>query len=158
MALTVIKIAINKLDATHADFNTTLQGLCIQATISGATITYESGFVNYKVHSENISMATAIAVVGLGATVSNFPFFIEMVQTDSVPSGVPNRSYEDDNGNTVILDWVNWKLSNFDIHTATDGTKYLAGEANTGDIVTLNDFASVFDDCVDAATFTAAMG
>ena len=154
MALTEIKIAINKLNSAHADYSANVSGLAVQAVTSGATLNYDgNGNVIYKIHSNNLPMATAKTVVALGLEVKNYPFFIEMTPTDSVPSGVPNRL----NSDSTVKTWNDWKLSNFDIHTATDGTKYVAGEASVGDVVVFNDYSSVFDDCIDAETFSAAM-
>lgn len=157
MALTEIKFGITKVDATHADFNSTLQGLAIQAVISGATVKYSGGDVTYFVESSNIAMATAQAIVSLGAEVSNYPFFIKVVKANTVPAGVPNRDYTDDQGAAAVHTWESWKASAFDFATMDNGDIYVASEAHDGKVTKLNDFSTVFADCVDAATYTSLL-
>ena len=153
MALVDVSFSISKVDPNHADFNQNVQNLCIQAVVSGATVEYDGGTVVYKIHSENLPMATAQSLVGLGLSVKGYPFFIKMNPTDNVPTGVPNRLDSDSNVKT----WTTWKLSNYDFHTATNGDKYVSGEANTGEKVIFNDFSDIFSICYDAETWQAAM-
>lgn len=153
MALVKVSFSITKVDPNHADFNQNVQNLCIQAVVSGATVEYKGGNVLYNIHSENLPAATAKSLVSLGLDVLAYPFFIKMNPTDTVPAGVPNRLDGDGNAHT----WNTWKLANYDIHTATNGDKYISGEANTGTEVLFNDFSTIYNDCYDAETWKAAM-
>ncbi len=150
-----VTIAINKLNSQHADFNATLAGLCEQAVISGATNEYlGNGEVKYLISVENFPMTLGQAIVSFGCTVYKMPFFIKVAsESTNVPAGIPNRL--DGDGN--VLTWVNWKRSNFDFHTGTDSNIYLAAEANTGDVVELNDFMSESANLIDSMTFTSLM-
>jgi len=152
--LVEIKIDINKLNPLHADYDNTLFGLCQQAVISGATTTYKDGYVTYKIYSANLSMGIAQSIVGLGAEVNKMPFFIKVSSTSAnVPVGIPNREYQSEAGDPVVHTWESWKRDNFDFHTLTDGNTYIAAEANTGDVVKLNDFMSEASNLIDTMTF-----
>lgn len=145
-----IRISIDKLNPTHANYVDQLFDLCTQAVVSGASVKYDNGYASYLISPENMPMSLAQGVVALGAEVSAMDFFIKVSAPDAqVPVGVPNR--EDDEGN--IITWNDWKLPNHNFHNRNDGNMYIGANANTGDTVKLNDFVAVFADCIDAATF-----
>lgn len=145
-----IKIDVNKLDPNHPDYVDQLFDLATQAVVSGSTTKYANGFATYFIESARLPMTLAQGVVALGGEVNKMDFFIKVSAPDDlVPVGVPNR--EDGEGN--ILTWNEWKLSTHTFHNRNDGNMYIGANANTGDVVKLNDFVAVFADCIDSATF-----
>lgn len=153
-----IKMDINKLNPLHPDYVDMLYSLCQQAVVSGARTTYKDGFVTYKIHENNMSMNLAQTVIGLGAEINKMPFFIKVSSTSAtVPVGIPNREYTSEAGDPVVHTWESWKQDNFDFHVLTDGNTYLAAEANTGDVVKLNDFMSESSNLIDVATFKSLL-
>ena len=154
MAKVKVKIDITKLDSTHANYNSTLAGLCVQAVISGAKTESDTDFVTYTIDSKNLPMALAQGIVSL-AEVKGFPFFIKVDPSASVPSALPESTFIDEEGITQAKTWTQWKLANFEFHTMSNGFTYIAGEAYSTNEVIFNNFSSVFDDCIDTATFKA---
>lgn len=80
----------------------------------------------------DLDITTYMAIVGAGMTVEGFPVWIKMstaTYAAAVPSGIPNRSYVDGQGNTVIRDWDEWKADGHEHMDAEDGDKIVPGNS-----------------------------
>lgn len=154
-----VKIDINKLNPDHVDFSQTLYELCQRAVVSGAGITYDNaGSVVYAITPGNFPMALGQAVVALGCEVTGMEFFIKVSAPDAqIPVGVPHREYSDENGDEVIRTWSSWKLSNHNFTVLNDNNIYIGANAYNNKVPSLNDFATVFADCIDTMTFTSML-
>jgi hypothetical protein len=121
-----ITIADNKLNPEHADYSSTLAGLDFMAILRGATKKIVGENIEYDVTDSKVSIALALQLHGLGVEVQT-QYFIEVVPTDVVPEGIPERASTDE-GETVKT-WEQWnEITTRDSRTfieLTDGQEYL---------------------------------
>ena len=74
----------------------------------------------------------AQAIVAAGGDVEGFPLFLELTEAKyatDVPDGITNRSVTDDEGNTTVLKWSEWKGANM-THAEYGGKFYVPLNSN----------------------------
>jgi hypothetical protein len=90
---------------------------------SGVYSATEEYYLVKPEHGGMLTQEVIDAVLGAGGDILNFPVFFEVAdKTAEVPVGVPDRSYVNEEGETVIRTWDEWDT---DGSITINGTEYV---------------------------------
>lgn len=97
---------------------------------SGVYSATEEYYLVKPEHSAMITQDVIDAILNAGGDILNLPVFFEVAdKSAAVPVGVPNRTYEDENGDTQVYTWAEWDK---DGDITINGTEYVNASAFTG--------------------------
>jgi len=126
------------------DTDAQVQALAMNALMKGAQATPDEDNVVYTVGDTKLSLDVAKFVVSVGGDVSEFPLFIEVVPTDSVPEGIPERTVTAEDGTVTVKTWEEWSPID-----TRDGRTFV--EADNGQTrLKMSELVPVFDSLVRA--------
>jgi len=137
--------------------NTPFKDLIEEASWRGATVTRSGDDGTLTVtDAQDLDIPTYMAIVTAGLNVAGLPVWIKMspaTYTGDVPTGIPNRSYDDGQGNTVTRKWSEWKDSTHEHMDAADGDKIVPGNSWGSELT--GSEAKVLYDLVDYELLTS---
>jgi len=133
------------LNSEHADFNETLAADAFLAELRTAKKEVNDDIIRYyNIAEDKVSLAKAQALCSIeGITIEDYSTFIEISDKDAeVPIGVPNRTYQDEEENTVVHTWSTWKRANHTFIEVGDKT-YLGSNANSGQYPSVDELSGL---------------
>ena len=84
--------------------------------LADAKRTWDNGVVTVEITDDSlVDIPTVKGWIAGGGEIEDLPVFFSFTSTaygKDVPEGFPERSYEDEEGNTVIRKWSEWKSPN----------------------------------------------